>query len=446
MIAKYNTSGPRYTSYPTALEFDVELPDSPLHNAVLTSAGNALSLYVHIPFCHQLCYYCGCNKIVTRHQDKADRYLDYVQKEIAINHTWFEHQKVEQCHLGGGTPSFLTPEQMQRLVAMLKQAYTFHPECEFSIEIDPRSVDESYLAMLKAEGFNRISIGVQDVDENVQEAINRRQSTAHIQSLVRTAKQLGFSSVNLDLIYGLPHQTQESFKQTLDATLEMDPERISLFSYAHLPSRFAAQRKIKDDWLPAPHAKFELMKLAIETLTSAGYVMIGMDHFAKPNDELAVAQQQGTLHRNFQGYTTRADLDMLGLGVSSISFIGDWYLQNAKTLNDYYGALDEHQLAIEKGVGISTDDAIRRAVIMSLMCNLKVDKEIINQTYEIDFDHYFKAEVALLQPFIDDGLVTISNSQISVVASARLLIRTICMVFDAYMGLAKNHQRFSRVI
>ncbi|WP_205662138.1 oxygen-independent coproporphyrinogen III oxidase [Alteromonas flava] len=446
LLNKYNTSGPRYTSYPTALEFSSELPDNPLHHAMLTSAGSDLSLYIHIPFCHQLCYYCGCNKVVTRHQHKADRYLDYLAKEIALNHQWFSLQQIKQCHLGGGTPSFLTPEQMTRLMALLRQHYRFADDCEISIEIDPRSVEPTYLTTLKTLGFNRISIGVQDIEPEVQRAINRLQSTEHVAQLVRTAKDLSFDSVNLDLIYGLPHQSTDSFKRTIAAAIQMEPERISLFSYAHLPERFAAQRKIKSDWLPVPAAKFELMKLAIEKLTSQGYSMIGMDHFAKPNDELALAQQRGCLHRNFQGYTTQGELDMLGLGVSSISFMGDWYLQNAKTLNDYYAALDAQHLAIEKGVGINNDDAIRRAVIMALMCNLRIDFAAIEQNYEIVFNEYFAKELALLAPFVEDELVEIRADSIVVAEHARLLIRTICMVFDDYLGLAKNYQRFSRVI
>ena len=446
LISKYNTSGPRYTSYPTALEFSSELPDNPLHKAALTSAGEGLSLYVHIPFCDTLCYYCGCNKMITRHQDKADRYLDYLQKEISLNQASFANQEIMQCHLGGGTPSFLTKQQMSRLMAMLRNAYQFSNECETSIEIDPRDLETDYIDHLFSEGFNRISIGVQDIEADVQKAINREQDTAHIQKLVAHAKGIGFRSVNLDLIYGLPHQNTDSFARTVDVVKEMDPERISLFSYAHLPQRFAAQRKIKDAWLPSPEQKFNLMRQAIEYLSSHGYVLIGMDHFAKADDELAIAQREGTLHRNFQGYTTRDHLDMLGIGVSSISFVGDWYLQNHKTLNDYYACLDENQLAIEKGVGISCDDAIRREVIMSLMCNLHVDKRDIEANFEIVFDDYFAEDLPLLTTFKQDGLLTENQDEIQVAGHARVLIRNIAMTFDAYMGLAKNYQRFSRVI
>ncbi|MDM7860497.1 oxygen-independent coproporphyrinogen III oxidase [Alteromonas sp. ASW11-36] len=446
MLNKYNTSGPRYTSYPTALEFHEELPDAPLHHAALTSAGEGLSLYVHIPFCHSLCYYCGCNKVVTRHPEKADRYLEYLEKEIALNQHSFRHHVVKQLHLGGGTPSFLSERQMTLLIELLREAYTIADDCEISIEVDPRRIDIHYLSNLRDIGFTRLSIGVQDINEDVQQAINRVQSTEHVEALVAHAKTIGFTSVNLDLIYGLPHQTTDSFNATIDAVITMDPERISLFSYAHLPARFAAQRKIKDAWLPSPKQKFSLMRTAIERLCDSGYTMIGMDHFAKPEDDLAIAQQQGKLHRNFQGYTTHKDLDMLGLGVSSISFIGDWYLQNVKTLNEYYSRIDQHITTVQKGVGINNDDAIRRAAIMALMCNLHIDKRQLERDYEIAFDEYFADELIALQPFIDDQLVTVDQDNIYVVPHARLLVRTIAMLFDAYMGLSKNHQRFSRVI
>lgn len=446
LIKKYNTSGPRYTSYPTALEFSQELPDNPLHKAALTSAGEGLSLYIHIPFCDTLCYYCGCNKMITRHKDKADRYLDYVEKEIELNKASFKNQPVKQCHLGGGTPSFLSKVQIARLMKMLRINYTFSNDCEISIEVDPRGVESDYLDHLHDIGFSRISIGVQDVDETVQKAINRVQSTEHIKALVVHAKTIGFRSVNLDLIYGLPHQNTDSFARTLDVVADIDPERISLFSYAHMPTRFAAQRKIKDQWLPSPQTKFGLMRQAIEYLSANGYDLIGMDHFAKTNDELAIAQREGTLHRNFQGYTTQENLDMVGLGVSSISFVGDWYLQNSKTLNDYYARLDQGELSIEKGVGINSDDAIRRAVIMSLMCNLSIDKRAIEMDFEIEFDRYFAEEISCLGTFKSDNLLFEDAEFIHVAPHARLLVRNIAMTFDAYLGLAKNHQRFSRVI
>lgn len=446
LLRKYNINGPRYTSYPTALEFSDDVNEDSLIHAAENSSSDALSLYIHIPFCHRLCYYCGCNKIVTRHTDKADRYLDYLAKEISRRAAAFSHYRVEQVHLGGGSPSFLSAQQHQRLMDMLKQAFTFSSETECSIEIDPRQVDFDYLAALAQIGYRRLSIGVQDTDFNVQQAINRIQSTAHIASLVEHARAVGFKSVNLDLIYGLPHQTEQTFRNTLAAAVAMDPERISLFSYAHLPERFAAQRKIKDEWLPTPQTKLALMKQAMTTLTDMGYELIGMDHFAKPNDELAIAQQNGELHRNFQGYTTRGDLDLLGLGVSSISAVQDMYGQNPKTLNDYYAAIDGEEDLTCKGVQLNEDDRIRRDVIMQLMCNLAIPIPLIEDTWEINFFGYFEDALRSLEPFVEDGLVTISNNWVSVAPKARLLIRIISMSFDAYLAKQAHTQRYSRVI
>lgn len=446
LLNKYNTNGPRYTSYPTALEFQPKVSDEHLVSAAKNSGNQGLSLYIHIPFCHSLCYYCGCNKIVTRHQDKADTYLDYLEKEIGIRARHMAHYQVEQLHLGGGTPSFLTLAQQHRLMAMLAAAFRFSANMECSIEIDPRRVDTDYLDGLAKIGFNRLSIGVQDTDYRVQEAINREQSTAHIANLVSHAQTHGFDSVNLDLIYGLPHQTSDTFATTLAAVKAMSPERISLFSYAHLPSRFAAQRKIKDEWLPQAQEKFNLMKQAMQGLCAVGYQLIGMDHFAKSDDELAIAQAQGDLHRNFQGYTTKGDLDMLGLGVSSISAIDNTYAQNPKELQAYYAAIENQYPVVEKGVVLSQDDIIRRYVIQQLMCNLEVDINEVEGRFAIDFFDYFADDLTKLSPFMEDELVEIDQHRITVVPKARLLIRIICMSFDAYLSANSHHQRYSRVI
>ncbi|MFS1703314.1 oxygen-independent coproporphyrinogen III oxidase [Alteromonas sp. AMM-1] len=446
LLNKYNLNGPRYTSYPTALEFNNEVNDTSLVAAATDSPTRDLSLYVHIPFCHQLCYYCGCNKIVTRHADKADRYLDYLAKEIALRQKAFKHYKVGQLHLGGGSPSFFSIEQHTRLITMLKQAFDFKANAECSIEIDPRHVDKQYLTGLANLGYKRLSIGVQDINFDVQQAINRIQSTSHIAELVSHARETGFDSVNLDLIYGLPHQTEQTFKTTLAAVKAMDPERISLFSYAHLPDRFAAQRKIKEEWLPSAQTKLALMKLAMTSLTQTGYALIGMDHFAKQNDELAIAQQRGELHRNFQGYTTLGELDMLGLGVSSISAIYDMYGQNPKALNEYYAALDAGTSVVVKGTQLSRDDMIRRDVIMALMCNLQVSIADIEEKWDIDFYPYFAESIDKLTPFIQDELVSVSATSIDVDPKARLLIRIISMSFDAYLAGKLHQQRYSRVI
>lgn len=446
LLSKYNTSGPRYTSYPTALEFHDDFKHDDFIQAVEDSPNRELSLYVHIPFCHTLCYYCGCNKVITRHRDKADIYLDYLAQEIGLQAPLFTDYKVKQLHWGGGTPSFLTHKQITTLVELLKEKFDFADDLEMSIEIDPREIEMDLAEHLFSLGFNRLSLGVQDLDLKVQEAINRVQSTQFIGDFIGHAKSVGFQSINIDLIYGLPHQTLENFKKTLDKAHEWDVDRISLFSYAHLPSRFASQRKLRDEWLPDVKLKFALMKLSIETLCDYGYDFIGMDHFAKPNDELSVAQNNGTLHRNFQGYTTRGGCDLLGLGVSSISSIGRSFGQNIKDLQSYYKAIETQQHALERGVILNDDDIIRGEVIRELMCNLYVNKEKINEKYGISFDEYFAQDLPLLNTFIEDNLVENSATFIQIDPKARLLVRNICMSFDAYMKKHVNQQRFSRVI
>jgi len=446
LLKKYNTSGPRYTSYPTALEFHHQFKHEHLVQAITASPNRELSLYVHIPFCHSLCYYCGCNKVITRHRDKADTYLEFLAQEIASRAPLFKDYTVKQLHWGGGTPSFLRHEQITKLVALLKEQFTFAEQVEMSIEIDPREIEMNLAEHLYSLGFNRLSIGVQDIDEKVQQTINRVQSTEFIENFIAHAKKVGFKSINIDLIYGLPHQNIDTFTRTLDKAHEMDVDRISLFSYAHIPSRFAAQRKLRDEWLPNVDEKFALMKLAIEKLCDFGYDFIGMDHFAKPEDELAIAQKSGNLHRNFQGYTTKGGCDLLGLGVSSISAIGNSFSQNTKELQDYYKAIDAHAHAHIKGVSLTDDDIIRGEVIRELMCNLYVDKNKISEKFAINFDEYFAADLPLLQTFINDGLMSDSADEIRVEQKARLLIRNICMSFDAYMKQHLNKQRFSRVI
>ena len=446
LLKKYNTSGPRYTSYPTALEFHDQFNHDHLVQAIESSPNRELSLYVHIPFCHSLCYYCGCNKVITRHRDKADTYLEFLAEEIASRAPLFKDYTVKQLHWGGGTPSFLRHEQITKLVELLKEKFTFAEQVEMSIEIDPREIEMDLAEHLYSLGFNRLSIGVQDIDEKVQQTINRVQSTEFIENFIAHAKAVGFKSINIDLIYGLPHQNIDTFTRTLNKAHEMDVDRISLFSYAHLPSRFAAQRKLRDEWLPSVDEKFALMKLAIEKLCDFGYDFIGMDHFAKPQDELSIAQKDGSLHRNFQGYTTKGGCDLLGLGVSSISAIGNSFSQNTKELQDYYKAIDSQKHAQVKGVSLSTDDIIRGEVIRELMCNLYLDKNKINAKFAINFDDYFADDLPLLQTFIDDGLVANTSDEIQVAQKARLLIRNICMSFDAYMKQHVSKQRFSRVI
>lgn len=446
LLNKYNTAGPRYTSYPTALEFHDKFTQLDLIQAIEQSPNRELSLYVHIPFCHSLCYYCGCNKVITRHRSKADTYLEFLAQEISSRAPLFKDYTIKQLHWGGGTPSFLTHEQITKLVSLLKEKFNFADNIEMSIEIDPREIELNLAEHLYSLGFNRLSLGVQDIDEKVQKTINRVQSTEFIEDFIAHAKRVGFTSINIDLIYGLPHQTIETFTRTLDKAKEMDVDRISLFSYAHIPSRFAAQRKLRDEWLPSVNEKFALMRLAIEKLCEYGYEFIGMDHFAKPNDKLSIAQKNGTLHRNFQGYTTKGDCDLLGLGVSSISDIGHVYSQNVKDLQTYYRAIEAENHALERGVSLTTDDVIRGEVIRELMCNLFLNKQSISDKYKINFDEYFKEDLPLLATFINDGLVTNDNESIQINQKARLLVRNICMTFDIYMKKHINQQRFSRVI
>lgn len=446
LLKKYNTSGPRYTSYPTALEFNDTFTNRDFVSTIETSNNPDLSLYLHIPFCHSLCYYCGCNKIVTRQKHKADIYLDYLEKEIINRAKLCTNKTIRQIHFGGGTPSFLSAQQLTRIVNLLTEVFYFSDDIEMGIEIDPREIELNLIDHLYSLGFNRISIGVQDTNPEVQKAINRIQSFDFVQKIIKRAKNIGFDSVNIDLIYGLPHQTEQSFKQTLVDAKTLDADRISLFSYAHLPSRFAAQRKIKDEWLPNVDAKFSLMKQAVTTLSQQGYELIGMDHFAKPNDELAIAQKKGVLHRNFQGYTTLNNCNLLGFGVSAISAIDNCYSQNHKGLKEYYHSIEEHKQAVEKGLILSQDDLIRQAVISELMCNLFVDKQKISKQFEIDFSQYFIEELNSLKTFENDNLLINRDNNIQISPSARLLVRNICMSFDAYMKKHISQQRFSRVI
>lgn len=446
LLSKYNTSGPRYTSYPTALEFNESFESNALTHALLSSPNSGLSLYVHIPFCHSLCYYCGCNKIVTRHQHKADIYLDYLSQEIQLRAEHCQSKIIRQLHFGGGTPSFLSAKQFKRVMTLLRESFVFDEKAEISIEVDPRQIELSYADELAQLGFNRLSIGVQDTDQKVQQAINRPQSFKFTKQFIARAKKLGFESVNIDLIYGLPHQTLDTFARTLEDVSLLACDRISLFSYAHLPKRFAAQRKINQQWLPSAEDKFSLMKLAVHNLNQQGYQLIGMDHFAKADDELAIAQKQGQLHRNFQGYTTHKHINLLGLGVSSISSVDKVYSQNSKQLKQYYSALQQQHLPTEKGLVLTEDDLIRQYVISELMCNLYLDKNTFYELFKIGFNDYFTDELDSLKVFESDNLLSNTPNELIIAERARLLVRNICMSFDAYMQQHIHQQRFSRVI
>lgn len=446
LIDKYNINGPRYTSYPTALALTSDFAVTKVAET-LAAAPKALSLYLHLPFCHKLCYYCGCNKVVTRHQHKADRYLDSLAKEMAMYQPMLGERVVNQIHLGGGTPTFLTEKQLSRLWELLNQYFTITDAAELSIEIDPRSCSDDKLRHLRELGFNRVSYGVQDFDENVQIAINRVQDTDLIKHQVQLSRELGFDSINLDLIYGLPYQQPQSFAASIEQVIELAPDRVSLFSYAHLPQRFAGQRKIPDSSLPSAPIKLELLQLGITRFSAAGYQFIGMDHFAKVDDELAQAQQQGRLQRNFQGYTTAGQDCMLGLGSSSISQIDGVLWQNAKDLPDYYKAIEKGELPVVKGFSLSADDRLRAALISQVICHFNLDLKAFSEQWKIDdFWGYFGSAKAKLQPFIEDGLVEVSATELKVTELGRLWVRSICACFDAYLDSEAGMPRYSKVV
>ena len=446
LIQKYNYSGPRYTSYPTALEFSEAFGEWAFAGAVARYPGRPLSLYVHIPFCHKLCYFCGCNKIVTRQQHKADQYLDALEQEILHRAPLFAGRRVSQLHWGGGTPTYLNKAQISRLMALLRGNFQFNDDAEISIEVDPREIELDVLDHLRAEGFSRLSMGVQDFNKEVQRLVNREQDEDFIFALIKHAREIGFTSTNIDLIYGLPKQTPGSFAFTLERVAQLSPDRLSVFNYAHLPALFAAQRKIKEAELPSAQQKLDILQQTIQSLTQAGYQFIGMDHFARPDDELAIAQREGVLHRNFQGYTTQGDTDLLGLGVSAISMLGDCYAQNQKELKLYYQQVDEKGDALWRGLALTRDDCIRRDVIKALICNFQLTFADIEKAWDLDFRAYFTEDLALLKPLAQDRLVEINEQGIRVTAKGRLLIRNICMCFDIYLRRKARLQQFSRVI
>ena len=451
LIKRYDLSGPRYTSYPTAVQFDSGLsPEQLIETGRATADPSApLSLYVHIPFCAHVCYYCACNKVITRNRKKAQPYLDTVYQEMARLSQWYRGERqVNQLHWGGGTPTFISDDQMRELMQALRSHFNLRDDDQgdYSIEIDPREASDQTLAVLREIGFNRISLGIQDVDLRVQEAVNRVQSTEMIERVLEQSRQLGFKSINMDLIYGLPHQSEDSFARTLDSVIQMSPDRLSVFNYAHLPDRFRSQKHIRPEDLPSPEAKLAILQNTIQRLLEAGYVYIGMDHFAKPNDELAMAQAEGKLHRNFQGYTTHADCDLVAMGVSAISQIGDVYYQNEHDISAYSQAVAQQQHAVRRGVTLSRDDHIRRAVITALICQFELDTRAIEQRFDIVFDDYFSAEQPELRQFNTDGLIELTPGHIRVTPAGRLLIRRICMAFDAYIPKHEATRSFSRII
>ncbi len=451
LIRRFDINGPRYTSYPTADRF-VEAFDARalrdwLAKRAVGGLGKPLSLYFHIPFCNTICYYCACNKIITKDHGRSAKYLKYLAKEIGMQAACLGgSRQVAQLHLGGGTPTFLSHEELHQLMDSVRQHFTLVPNGEYSIEVDPRKVDFDTVELLSDLGFNRMSVGVQDFAHDVQVAVNRVQSFDETKLVVDAARATGFKSVSMDLIYGLPKQNIISFNRTLEQVLEISPDRISLYSYAHLPQLFKPQRRINSVDMPTADTKLQILQLAIRRLTEAGYVYIGMDHFAKPDDELTVAQRQGRLHRNFQGYSTHAECDLLAFGVSAIAKVGPTYAQNVKTLDEYYDILDQDELPVLRGIELTADDLLRRAIIQALMCHFELSIESIQIAHLIDFKEYFAAELADLREMEKAGLLKIEDDWISVLPAGRLLVRGIAMVFDRYLRADRERARYSKVI
>jgi oxygen-independent coproporphyrinogen-3 oxidase len=451
LIVRYGGRGPRYTSYPTALQFSEELgADDYRENAIASNAsGVPLSLYVHIPFCHTLCYYCGCNKIITRNQDRVVRYMEMLYREIEMQSELFDKsRKIEQLHFGGGTPTYLDDEQLDDLMAKLRDSFTFDESDnrEFSIEVDPRTVDEDGIRHLAKLGFNRLSLGIQDFDPIVQEAVNRAQTTDDVLGLVLAARDSGFESISFDLIYGLPHQSVASFDKTLELVIAMRPDRLAVYNYAHLPRRFKGQRMINDADIPSPEVKLDILHRTIDTLCDAGYEYIGMDHFALPDDELVLARKNGTLQRNFQGYSTHRECDLVALGVSAIGSIGNVFAQSSVSTIEYEALIENGQLPIRKGIAVDDDDLLRADVIQALMCYDELSFEKFGAEHNIDFAEYFAAEIERLQPLADDDLIKLDQAGVVITQKGRLLLRSIAMVFDRYIDQAENDNRFSKAI
>jgi len=451
LVRRFDRSGPRYTSYPTADHFAADFGAATYAawagRRAIGGAERPLALYLHLPFCRDVCFYCACNKIVTRDARKAGQYLDYLAREIDLQAALFSNdRRIMQMHWGGGTPTYHDVKDLQALFSRLAERFDFSPHGEYSIEVDPRTVDAEAVHALRAMGFNRVSFGVQDFDPKVQIAVHRIQGEQQTCGALLAAREAGFESVNVDLIYGLPKQTLRSFEDTMARVLKLRPDRVAVYNYAHLPHVFKPQRRILDGDLPSPETRLELLGLAIRQMEAAGYVHLGMDHFALPGDALAVAQRQGRMHRSFQGYSTIADADLVGLGVSAIGAIGPTYSQNHRALEDYYRELDGGRLPVMRGIVLSADDLVRRSVIQALMCNFALSKQALEVAYLIDFDSYFSVELAELREFEDLGLLTLKDDWIGVTAKGRFLIRSICMVFDRYLRQGRDSLRYSRVV
>jgi len=452
LIRRYDTFGPRYTSYPTAVQFTTDYDAEDYLGWVKHSNEDPipapLSLYLHIPFCDTICYYCGCSKVITKDKSKSTHYINLIKQEIKLQGSLFAKDRaVAQIHWGGGTPTFLSDKEIYEIIECIRENFNVpaSTEVESGIEVDPRTVDQKRIKNLSNMGFNRISFGVQDFDHKVQESVNRVQSTEDIQQHIKDARSHDFESINIDLMYGLPNQSLSTFAETLNTTIELNPDRIAIYNYAHLPEMFKPQRRINEAELPSPEEKLNILQLCIDKLQNAGYVYIGMDHFAKQSDALVKAQQEGTLHRNFQGYSTNADCDIVAMGITAISRIGDNYSQNVRTIDEYEACLKQNKIPVFRGIELEADDVLRREIINQLMCNHSLNIERLERKWSIDFQTYFKTSLENLQKMADDGLLEIEKTRLNVTKTGRLLSRSICMQFDRYLQ-EKNSGRFSRVI
>ncbi len=453
LLQKFDVAGPRYTSYPTADRF-VEAFGDEEYKRTLAQRFNEegarpqpLSLYVHIPFCDSLCYYCACNKVITKHHSRSAEYLRYLALELALHTDLIgKGRVVSQLHLGGGSPTFMNDEELGSLMVLLQQHFQLAPGAELSIEVDPRTVDVARIDALARMGFNRLSFGVQDFDPAVQKAVHRVQPAEQVFTLVHAARERGFESINVDLIYGLPLQSPASFDRTLAQITDLRPDRIALYGYAHLPQRFKPQRRINDAELPTASAKVAMLARSLEALLAVGYVYVGMDHFALPNDPLAVAKRQGRLRRNFQGYSTQPDCDLIALGVSSIGRVGATYSQNAKTLDDYYDLLNHGRFPVVRGLALTRDDLLRRAVIMAIMCQGAVHFESIALAYLVDFQRYFATELEALKPLAEQGMVAVDADSIEVTDTGWFFVRAVAMVFDRHLQANLHLNRFSKIL
>tara|TARA_R110000782_G_scaffold129164_7_gene220762 strand:- start:5951 stop:7342 length:1392 start_codon:yes stop_codon:yes gene_type:complete len=453
LINRYNQLGPRYTSYPAATQFSKEFGIKE-HSQVIKDSNEdlmpkPLSIYVHLPFCNTVCFYCACNKIITANRNRSIPYLEDLHKEINLQGPLFDNDRiVSQLHWGGGTPTFISHNQMSDLMSVIKKNFTLLDDDtgEYSIEIDPREIKTETIPLLRNLGFNRMSIGVQDFEPQVQNAINRNQSYEQTNNVFNEARKHRFHSINIDLIYGLPKQTPRTFSNTIDKIIEMNPDRIAIYNYAHLPHLFKTQRQIKDEELPSPNQKLEILGKSIQSLQDAGYVYIGMDHFAKPDDELAIAQRKGNLYRNFQGYSTNASCDVIGFGITAISKISNSYSQNIRTLEEYHNALEKNETPLLRGYKLSNDDEVRRDVISKLICHFHVEFREIEDLFKIDFSDYFSKELILLADMQKDELLMINKDAIEVLPEGRFLIRNICSVFDIYLHREKTSKNFSKMI